>query len=207
MAESERMKRKKNEKRDQILESARKLFLEHGYANTRMEDIARDADLAIGTLYLYFANKNDVYASLCEDGLEILDGLFADAVKQGKDCWEKMARLGEINLRFYREHPAYYDMLTFVFLDLKPEDLSRDIRQTIMDRINGILKHLETVVQEGIDAGQILDCPLKETVLLLWGTVLGMVCLDRSGFAAALGTSINELARIGASMAFRSVKA
>ncbi len=207
MAESERMRRKKEEKRDQILDSARKLFLERGYANTRMGDIARDADLAIGTLYLYFENKNEIYASLCEDGLAILDELFAEAARDGKNCWEKMEALAKVNLRFYRKYRPYYDIITFVFAGLKPEDLSAKLRRQIAERVNGILKRLEEVIREGMEAGDLRRGDVEETALILWSAVLGMVYIDQAGFMEGLGKKLNDVAVASMGMAFRGLKA
>ena len=207
MAESERMKRKKSEKRDQILDAARKLFLERGYASTRMEDIARDADLAIGTLYLYFENKNEIYASLCEDGLAILDNLFAKAAKEGKDCWEKMEALAKVNLRFYRKYRNYYDIIAFVFVGLKPEDLSAVLRDKIVNRISAILNHLEEIIREGMEAGDLRPGDVEETALILWSAVLGMVFVDQAGFMEGLGRNLNNVAVASMGMAFRGLKA
>ncbi len=207
MAESERMKRRKEEKRDQILNSARKLFLERGYSSTRMEDIARDADIAIGTLYLYFKNKNEIYASLCEDGLAILDKLFAEAARDGKNCWEKMESLAKVNLRFYRKHRAYYDIVTFVFASLKPEDLSTALREKIVARIDGILNHLEEIIREGMEAGAMRPGDVEETALVLWSAVLGMVFVDQAGFMEGLGKNLNDVAVASMGMAFRGLKA
>lgn len=59
-----RRERERQQRREVILAAARKLFAERAYAAVRMADIAAAADLAKGTLYLYFADKDAIVVSL-----------------------------------------------------------------------------------------------------------------------------------------------
>jgi TetR/AcrR family transcriptional regulator len=56
----------------EILEAARRIFARLGYAATNVEGIAREAGMAKGTLYLYFASKEEVFAAVLGSGLESL---------------------------------------------------------------------------------------------------------------------------------------
>lgn len=60
----ERKEREKERRRQQILVSAKRVFSDRGYTRTTMEDIANEAELSPGTLYLYFKNKEELFASL-----------------------------------------------------------------------------------------------------------------------------------------------
>ena len=55
-----RWERRKDARPQELLAAALDLFVERGYASTRLEDVARRAGVSKGTLYLYFANKADV---------------------------------------------------------------------------------------------------------------------------------------------------
>ena len=71
------------EKRNQIMAGARQVFLEHGFDAASMGDIARAAGVSKGTLYVYFQNKEDLFAALvtseCSETAERLFVLDADA--------------------------------------------------------------------------------------------------------------------------------
>ncbi len=54
------------DKRQAILDSAEKVFAVHGAAAT-IDEIAKDAGIAKGTIYLYYASKDELYISLMED--------------------------------------------------------------------------------------------------------------------------------------------
>ncbi|MBX6324157.1 MAG: TetR/AcrR family transcriptional regulator, partial [Rhodospirillaceae bacterium] len=60
-------------KADYILEAARRLFARYGFRRTAMEDIAREAGVAKGTVYLYFDSKDAVYLAVqARDAAEVL---------------------------------------------------------------------------------------------------------------------------------------
>ncbi len=50
--------------RQQIIETAAKLFLKQGYHGTSMRDIARDAQIALGSIYNHFATKEDIFEAV-----------------------------------------------------------------------------------------------------------------------------------------------
>jgi AcrR family transcriptional regulator len=56
-----------DDKRQRILEAARKRFRYYGVKKTTMQEIARDAGVAVGTLYLYFKNKDDLLVAGTEE--------------------------------------------------------------------------------------------------------------------------------------------
>jgi AcrR family transcriptional regulator len=56
-----------DDKRQRILEAARKRFRHYGVRKTTMQEIARDADVAVGTLYLYFKDKDDLLVACTEE--------------------------------------------------------------------------------------------------------------------------------------------
>ena len=56
-----------DDKRQRILEAARKRFRYYGVKKTTMQEIARDAGLAVGTLYLYFKDKDDLLVACTEE--------------------------------------------------------------------------------------------------------------------------------------------
>ena len=63
---------KKSSKRERIIESGMLLFAEHGYHSVSMDDVAQTASVAKGTLYNYFASKEDLFISIVCSKLEEL---------------------------------------------------------------------------------------------------------------------------------------
>src|SRR6266436_2378651 len=57
-------------KRAAILDAAMKLFSQYGYRRTSIDDIAREAEIAKGTVYLSFKSKEEIFRALCETLIE-----------------------------------------------------------------------------------------------------------------------------------------
>ena len=57
-----------NEKRNTIIETAKRLFAEGGFAATSVADIARVAELPVGSIYTYFSSKEELIRSIVDDG-------------------------------------------------------------------------------------------------------------------------------------------
>ena len=73
MGIQERKERERERRRQQIIVATKKVFSEKGFNKATMDDIAGEAELSPGTLYLYFKNKEELYASL---SLRILQYLY-----------------------------------------------------------------------------------------------------------------------------------
>jgi AcrR family transcriptional regulator len=77
-----RQRRSPEERRQQILQAAVGLFARQGFARTTTKEIAREAQIAEGTIYLYFPNKQDLLFSFLESkALQSLQSFFAIAPK------------------------------------------------------------------------------------------------------------------------------
>jgi AcrR family transcriptional regulator len=64
-----RWERRKDARPHELLAAALDLFVEHGYAGTRLEDVARRAGVSKGTLYLYFTNKEELFKAVVRNSI------------------------------------------------------------------------------------------------------------------------------------------
>jgi AcrR family transcriptional regulator len=67
--EKPRWARRKEARPHELLEAALDLFVERGYAATRLDDVARQAGVSKGTLYLYFTNKEELFKAVVRENL------------------------------------------------------------------------------------------------------------------------------------------
>ena len=89
-----------------LLDAGLDVLADRGYAAARVDDIARAADLSHGTFYLYFANKEDLFAALAEECARDMRALAASLgpIGPGPDGEAELQRwLGEF-LAIYRRH-------------------------------------------------------------------------------------------------------
>jgi TetR/AcrR family fatty acid metabolism transcriptional regulator len=76
---------KKEDKHQKILDSAIKVFGDKGFFNARISDIAKEAKVADGTIYLYFNNKYDILLTLFEEEIQKLIIQIKDALAEEED--------------------------------------------------------------------------------------------------------------------------
>lgn len=130
----ERKEREKRQRKEVILEAARRLFQERGFLNVTMSDIAESAELAIGTLYLYFKNKDDIYAGLACLGSQKVDSLLDDALHRKKKLGQKeLVSFIEKFMRIYDDYGCYFDILMFNFKGKGSVNLSDGYANTLRE--------------------------------------------------------------------------
>ena len=74
------------DKPQQIIEAAVRVFARKGYYNSRVSDIAREAGIAAGTIYLYFRTKDDILVTLFRDKMADFVGALRKAISVEPDA-------------------------------------------------------------------------------------------------------------------------
>lgn len=143
----------------EILQAARKLFARKGLAGTTMDEIAREAGLAKGTLYLYFASKHEIYLKELQRGAECLFEQTQKEMEAATGLPAKIRAFVWSRLRFAEENRDFYQIYFQEFSHQQhPEEISRVCR--ILDRRR--TKALETVLREAHQSGEVR--PMRETL-------------------------------------------
>jgi AcrR family transcriptional regulator len=94
-------------RRSAILRAARTVFAHKGYAETVVEDIAAQAGIGKGTLYLYFPSKEQIYlAALLEDA-RTLDRLTREGMAAAATWQEKLRAYMDVKLQYFETHQDF----------------------------------------------------------------------------------------------------
>jgi AcrR family transcriptional regulator len=113
MGISERRERQKSELRSAILAAARRIFAEEGADALTMRRIADAVEYSPGTLYLYFANREEIALVLVREGFEKLLAAFAPALTIA-DPVERFGALGRAYVDFGLTDPQTYKLIFMV---------------------------------------------------------------------------------------------
>lgn len=81
MGIAERKEREKQQRREEIIQAAEKVFFSKGFEKSTMDDIAERAELSKGTLYLYFKSKEDLHMAVARKAIGLLNSI-TSAVKK-----------------------------------------------------------------------------------------------------------------------------
>ena len=148
MTISERKEREKENRRNDIISTAERLFYEKGYENITMADIAEGTELARSTLYLYFKNKKEIYLAISLKGTNILNKMFKEYYNKGKTGIEKVEMLMKAFYRFSMEYPDYYEVNWVSYKELFNHDLP-EMKEIKKIRMKGFLL-FNKALQDGL---------------------------------------------------------
>jgi AcrR family transcriptional regulator len=97
-------------RRSALLESARRVFGRAGFENATMEAIAKDADVAKGTVYLYYPSKRAIYDAAIEGCMAELEELTRARVEAAGSLREAIATLVATRLEFFQRQQDFFRM-------------------------------------------------------------------------------------------------
>ncbi|MDI6874469.1 TetR/AcrR family transcriptional regulator [Candidatus Solincola sp.] len=176
MAETSRRESKKLKHRQAILRAAEELFSSKGYRETTVQEIAERAGLAKGTLYLYFRSKEELYLTVCVQGVSGFGENLEKVRAAARGVEEKIRAVYLAYIRHSLEQPAVFRVLRDTFLEQVRRNLSPATVQQVSNIIRDWLRNESELVREGIEEGIFrpdLD-PYRFSVLA-WRAATGLV--------------------------------
>jgi AcrR family transcriptional regulator len=186
MGTAERREREKEHRRNEIVDAAEKVFFSKGMPNATMEEVADQAELSKGTIYIYFKNKEDLYLAIILRGLAILEEKFQEAVASCEDGFGKTEAIGRAFFSFCNTHPNHFQaMLHFESLSEPAQGEPKDGYATeCQTQTVRIMELCGQAVQVGIEDGTLRsDLDPMKTAMTLYGMSVGLlqiVCMKRN---------------------------
>jgi TetR/AcrR family transcriptional regulator len=178
--------RRRARTRDAILDAAEALFAESGYRRTRMEDVAERADVAIGSIYGHFGNKDGLYLALVERAAQLFGRYLRQAYQPQWSPLEQVVACGDAYLRFHVEHPGAFRFLAFDGVETDLPVVEPEPRARVAAGVDALISEFEAKIQEAIDAGEARQLDSRLVGRFLWGAWNGVVALGLRGDGLAL---------------------
>lgn len=179
MGTSERKKREQRRRRNQIIDAAEAVIVREGFRQATMDEIAEEAELSKGTLYLYFSQKAALYLAINKKGLRKLNDDCIAVMQQDQPGIELVRRLGETFVRYTTEHPEYIKALIY-YESLMDEEQIEDVELAHDCEEIGrkLLMYLTRAIQIGMQDGSIVnEIQPKLLAIQIWGSMRGMMQL------------------------------
>jgi TetR/AcrR family transcriptional regulator len=178
----ERKEREKEQRREMILDAAEKVFFGKGFPASTVDDIAAQAEVSKGTIYLYFKSKEDLLLGIHLRGQERMFGIFREAISGPEPVLVLVTKLGAAYYEFFKTHRNYFRIFQFFnnpqfHKEASQEmlDLCHEQGQKIWGLVTGLIGR---AVKEGaFDPG--LD-PLQAAIIL-WSTGTHLMQLMDAG--------------------------
>jgi AcrR family transcriptional regulator len=181
MGIQERKEREKERRRQQIIVAAKRVFSDKGFSKATMEDIAKEAELSPGTLYLYFKNKEELYASLSLRILQYLHIRVSHVNKEpGLDPEKKLDALIEAMYDVYEFDPMIIINMFHLQSSETLRNLSDELLLEIKDLSRKSIGSFASIFKEGMDSGIFADRHPVALADIFWSLFSGVVLWEAS---------------------------
>jgi AcrR family transcriptional regulator len=181
-----RVARRKARTESAILDAAERHFLDRGYEGTKVDDIAHDADVAVGSLYNHFGGKESLYRALVERALDLFEAYMEEDRDTELSALEQVLDTAGRLARFARERPGQMRLLCLVEPGGPHEELaeiSRRVAKTMADRE----RRTAALIEVAIRRGHVRPLGARDTAAFLWSAWKGMLTLGPRADRAAPG--------------------
>ncbi len=198
----QRKQQERQARRRRIQRAAREVFAEKGYAKTSIEQVARQASLSVGAIYLYFRSKEDLYVSLLEETFEVFDAEMRQirartdlrASDRLQSAWMFFSQWAVADVEGTR-------MLRLVSQSGIKKQLSDEVATATKQGLEMIRDHFAALVQGSVDAGIYRPTDARDTADLLWSLFLGLLQANDARLNLDVdGVSFTEAARTALSV-------
>lgn len=173
MGISERKAKEKDELKSLILQSAKKLFVDKGIDKTTIRNIASEIEYSVGTVYVYYKDKNDILNDLHTQGFRQLGGEMK-VLFNVTDPMERIKALGRVYLQFATDNPDMYDLM---FNMKAPMAFLESLNKEEWNEGKGTFDVLKTTVNQCMDKGHFKGHHLEPLSFAIWSMVHGMASL------------------------------
>ena len=161
------------ERKGQIMNAAEEVFMQKGFDNARMDDIAEETGLSKGTLYLYYKSKNDLIIAILDRIFQREFRAFENIDLSNVSATETMGLFtdtvaNDIKI-FLRLMPIAYEFLALAFRN-------KSVQGVLKIYVNRYMNILIPIIQKGIDSGEFRSVDAHEVAIasgaIMEGTML-----------------------------------
>ncbi|MBZ2165653.1 TetR/AcrR family transcriptional regulator [Methanobacterium spitsbergense] len=189
--------REREQRRNDIINAARKLFVDRDFDEVSMDEIAENIGLGKSTLYLYFKNKEALYFAIELRGIQIWVEMVKEEVKKGKTGLEKLILYISATREFSKKYPNCLRMLYSPTNNKKQFDMNKLNSSEEFQEVRGLFKELMFIgidsIQTGKNDGEIRsDVDPVEATVLLSVIINGMVNMGSWSKEILESKGINE---------------
>ncbi|HEX2440215.1 MAG TPA: TetR/AcrR family transcriptional regulator [Methylomirabilota bacterium] len=155
------------DKPQQIIEAAIRVFARNGYYNSRVSDIAREAGIASGTIYLYFRTKEEILVTLFRERMASFVAHLRREIAGEPDAVAKIRRLVALHFSVLEQNPALAEV---VQVELRQGH--KFFRGASAHEVSAYFELIGSVLEEGVAAGTFRpDLPVKVATKVLFGAM------------------------------------
>ena len=154
-------------RKSDILKAAERVFARKGFHRATMSDIAEEAQYAVGTLYLYFKDKQNLYLNLFEEKMKELIRQIKQRTEEAGGAYEKIKILIKTEMEFFIGNKNFFR----IFFSVR-EGLRLSVKDMVSSPVTKLmfqlLDYITEVIKQAQSQGLIeKDCPPRKIAYIL----------------------------------------
>ncbi len=180
MGTKERKRREKKRRKETIIDAAERVIFSKGLEHSTMMDIAGEAEVSKGTLYLYFKNKAELNMAIAERGSELLNERMLKVFSGDHSGIKLIRMMGKTYLDFVHSNPGYFNAFAnYEALKDANELQNSQIAQVCEENRKEAMSLMVRALQIGMQDGTIRDSyDPKELAVLIWASTRGITMMN-----------------------------
>ena len=145
-------RKKQEEKRTNILDAAARVFAREGFHNAKIGDVAKEAGVAHGTVYLYFKGKDELLISLFKESLSTVVEYVGAEIQKEKNAEDKLKRMISLQIDLIETNP---DLTALMLVELP--QTGKFLSNGSIDELAAYIDMIANILKEGVAEGAFDD--------------------------------------------------
>lgn len=137
--------------RNKIVDASVKLFSELGYHRTSMDDIAKEANVAKGTLYYHFSGKGELFETIVTDGFQMLKDQIGQVLSENQPPEQQIRSIVQRHVELFLQYSELVHIIA--------NEITNGIEPEILERITGLknkyIDFLSDILRQGHEDGEL----------------------------------------------------
>lgn len=173
MTISTRKERQKEELKGKILQAAKEVFMQKGFEDTSIRNIAEKIEYSPTTIYLYFKDKDDIFCELHREGFALLNQYFRP-LAHVSDPYQRLKAINKAYITFAMENGELYDLMFIINAPMK--SIKKD--ESDWEEGSRAFAFLVNTIQECISKGYFIGMQPEILAFTVWSMVHGIASLE-----------------------------
>ena len=145
-------RQKQEEKYSKILKAATRVFAREGFHNAKIEDVAKEAGVAHGTVYLYFGGKDDLLISIFQENLEELVEYVSSEVEKEAYAEGKLRRMISLQIELIETNSELAELMLVEF-----PQTGKFLNNSVINDLAAYIDMIANILKEGVAEGAFDD--------------------------------------------------
>ena len=173
MTISTRKERQKEELKGKILQAAKELFMQKGFEEVSIRNIAEKIEYSPTTIYLYFKDKDDIFCELHREGFTLLNQYFRPLAHVA-DPYERLKAINKAYISFALENGEFYDLMFIINSPMKA--IQKD--ESDWEEGKRAFAFLVDTIEQCIAKGYFKNMRTEVVAFTVWSMVHGIASLE-----------------------------